>query len=234
MASGREASDPLAELARLVGQEDPYRNVFRPAPAAPTPTAHEQDWHEDPAGVADHRYPPHDADRHHDDAGAEHWHPGAAAAPDGRHPADAEMPAEAWAEHDDAYERQHDEADDERYYAIDAASHRDDAGIAETAAAVDGAEASIPDLWARGGSAAGYGAAPEIDPVARSGSRADARRRFGAAPAPGPGGGPAADRRRARGVFPGEERHGQVRRRDERQRGAHDPGGDRADEDQAG
>ena len=33
---GREAasSDPLAELARLVGQDDPYRSVFRPAPAA--------------------------------------------------------------------------------------------------------------------------------------------------------------------------------------------------------
>jgi hypothetical protein len=38
---GREAApfDPLAELARLVGQDDPFRNVFRPAavPSGPVP-----------------------------------------------------------------------------------------------------------------------------------------------------------------------------------------------------
>ena len=152
--SGREASDPLAELARLVGQDDPYRAVFRPASAAAAPTADVRRWEADEAGTIDHGQ----AHGAGEAPAAEEWHDYGSAEP--AHHGDHAAGAEAWAGHGEGFDEHHDQADDERYYAADAATHRDDAGIADSRAAVDGAEASIPDLWARDG---GHGDVPQVE-----------------------------------------------------------------------
>ena len=147
------ASDPLAELARLVGQDDPFRNVFRPAPRPASddarPAAHTGDVPSEGHWAAEDGYEHHDAasDPAYHEAGSEHA-----------------IPAEeaTYAQHE-AYA---DEAADERYYAADLAAYQDDAGIADQHAAPDAAHdtmVAIPDLWARDdGRVEGY--APEIDP----------------------------------------------------------------------
>ena len=114
--NGREASDPLAELARLVAQEDPYRNMFRPAPAPAVVDEHE--WHEDSAGRSEPPYVP-----DHGTPGvpaaalpAEDWHGHAETTPPGH--ADHAGGDLAWTDHDGAYDQDHAYADDERYYAV--------------------------------------------------------------------------------------------------------------------
>lgn len=155
-------SDPLAELARLVGHDDPFRNVFRPAPHS---------------GAGDDRHAAHEeaAVEGHGSVFPEgHW-----AAEEGYEDHDVAYEAapvyhEARVEHATAPDRatiaQHDvyadEAADERYYAADLASYHDDAGIADQHAAPDAAYdtmAAIPDLWARDDGRVD-GTAPEIDP----------------------------------------------------------------------
>ena len=154
--TGREASDPLAELARLVGQDDPYRNVFRGAATLP-----EQDWREDEAATHDGHGLSHGQSVH---AGlGDEWHAAAEPAQDG----EVAAGPEDWGGDDDPYHPEQGHADDDRYYAAEAAAHRDDAGIADSGAAAEGSAAAIPDLWARGG-AAGHGAAPEIGPASDS------------------------------------------------------------------
>ena len=156
------ASDPLAELARLVGQDDPFRNVFRPAPRpevggdrhAAYPNATEAGHVDGPPEdhwAVEEGYQGQDvayeADAAHHEAGFEH-----ATAPD----------AATAAQHD-AYA---DGAADEGYYAEDLAAYHDDAGIADQHAAPDAAHdtmAALPDLWARDDGRLD-GSAPEIDP----------------------------------------------------------------------
>ena len=174
------ASDPLAELARLVGQDDPFRNVFR---STPRPEA----------GEERHQAYPEAGPENHDAS-----HDGQWAAEEGYEDADAafEDPAylEAGYEHgtssDHATYAQHeayaaDDATHERYYAADLAAHPDEAGIADQHAANEAAHdamEALPDLWARDdGRVDGY--APEIDPVSnrgpdlgRSADKATARR----------------------------------------------------------
>ena len=131
-------ADPLAELARLVGQDDPYRNVFRPA-AAPAPgagrdvhdahaaypedevahggaTAHEP-YHDDGQGYDDQLY----ADQLYDEAhrqGVDHAY-------DGAHEGDGH----------DAYGHPYDAADQ----------------VAHGYDTDEAAAATLPDMWARGG-----------------------------------------------------------------------------------
>ncbi len=153
------ASDPLAELARLVGQDDPFRNVFRPPP---TPEADRHAGHREIAAnpyhdvtpdghrVAEEGYEDHDAayaaDTAYQEAGYEH-----ATSPE----------PETYAGHED-YDH---EAADDRYYAADLAASHDDAGIADQHGAPEAAQdtvAAIPDLWARDDGRIGS-QAPEID-----------------------------------------------------------------------
>ena len=173
------ASDPLAELARLVGQDDPFRNVFRPTPR--------------PEAERSAAYPEADPTRH-DASHDGHW-----AAEEGYEDHDAAVEAdpayhEAGFEHgtpsDHAMLPQHEataaeEALDERYYAAGLAAHPDEAGIADQHAAPEAAHdamAALPDLWARDdGRVDGY--APEIDTgsdrepdFGRSADKATARR----------------------------------------------------------
>lgn len=160
---GREAksSDPLAELARLVGQDDPYRNVFRPAPAAappPAPYADQQHGYDDAAVHPEahdpnrgQSYQDHEAEQHHAYDPALH--------------------------HTDEH---YDAAADEHYdhgedgYAAEAYAHADEAGIADQHAA-----AQLPDMWARDqGHAAGAAPAIDRDPSAldRGETKSSARR----------------------------------------------------------
>ncbi len=143
---GREArsSDPLAELARLVGQDDPYRDVFRPAPAAvPQVARHDEPQHGYDDGAL--QSGTHDPYRDHDDARA------AAEAPDHY----AHDPATRYADEPDAAADEH--YQDDGYAAEDYAA-TDDAGQAEQHAT----PAQLPDMWARGQDQ-GPGSAPSID-----------------------------------------------------------------------
>ncbi|WP_237480092.1 SPOR domain-containing protein [Lichenibacterium dinghuense] len=166
------AADPLAELARLVGQDDPFRGMFRPGAAqarAPAP---------EPAGGRDERgsrYPrdashqpvtapqpgiadpedPHGSEAHgwHDDYGeagdGEHGHQ--------QHYAEDAAYAEAHGHHDAGY--------DEHYYEAEQAEYYDEAGLADGQLAVDAAAAAtLPDMWARQGDE--RGAAAEVDHAA--------------------------------------------------------------------
>ncbi len=180
-APGRDATqghaDPLAELARLVGHDDPFRSVFRPA-AAPMPV--------DPAGGGVHRHDrdasyPVDADRHAAAAGHDPYHDDvhgslAQGYADGPH-GDAHAHPDAYGEAA-AYDAGH-EAYDERYDAAEQGAHRDEAGFADERFAVDAAAASmLPDIWARGGDDAD---APSLDggatrPALGADRRSSARR----------------------------------------------------------
>ena len=158
---GREAksSDPLAELARLVGQDDPYRNVFRSAPVpVPQPARHDEQQHgyddADPHGAV--QDPHHGYDAHYaEDEASEHH------------------------AYDPAYE--HDAAADEHHddYPAEAYAHPDDAGIADQHALPVQAAGPLPDMWARGQDH-GAGSAPAIDRdgsvLDRSEARSSARR----------------------------------------------------------
>ncbi len=157
----REAApaDPLAELARLVGQDDPFRNVFRPAAtvaqAAPAPAPH--------AGV----------DHHH--AGDEHLFEEQAYADD----ADAAYGSheDGQGYHDHAYhdadaarahgtEAEHHAAPDHGYAGggdgydeAGPASHGDEAGLADERFQPGYAGAALADQWARSDA----GTSPDID-----------------------------------------------------------------------
>ena len=100
VAARGASADPLAELARLVGQDDPFRNMFRPAvpparPAAREPAApevQEPAWSGPEASASEHYDPglPQDLDGHdgHGWAGSDaHGDPHAQPAypPDGAH-----------------------------------------------------------------------------------------------------------------------------------------------------
>ncbi|MGI3899752.1 MAG: SPOR domain-containing protein [Janthinobacterium lividum] len=144
---GREAkaSDPLAELARLVGQDDPYRDVFRPVPAAaPQVSRHEEPQHSYEEGALQSGI--HDPYRGHDNAHAE---------PEGLDDY-AHDPATRYVdEHDAAATGEHYQDDS---YAAEAYAHADDAGLTQQLAA----PAQLPDMWARGQDQ-GPGSAPSID-----------------------------------------------------------------------
>ena len=174
------AADPLAELARLVGQDDPFRNVFRPAPrleggderstAYPEVDHNGHSASDDGHWAAEEGYEDHDGSLERD-------------------PADHEAGFEPGTSYDPALYAQHEEAAadqvaDERYYAAGLAAHPDEAGIADQHAAPEAAHdamAALPDLWARDdGRVDSY--APEID----TGSTRD------------PGFGPSADKAKAR------------------------------------
>ncbi len=154
------ASDPLAELARLVGQEDPFRTVFRSSPRPET-----RDERQDAYSGA--------VQGNHDAPQEGHWateegyegHDGASEDP-AYHEVESEhglSPDHATYASQDAYAA--DQAADERYYAAGLAAHPDEAGIADQHAAPEAAHdamTALPDLWARDdGRVDGY--APEID-----------------------------------------------------------------------
>ena len=154
------ASDPLAELARLVGQDDPYRNVFRPVPAqdpfragaVPSGRARDgSDLGEPPPVPA-----PQGHIGHHDDV-AERDHE-----PDGAREAEAfHGEGDVSGFHDPAHDPYG--ADEERYAAAERAAYADEAGLADGHPAPDGLSAdALPDHWARGGDAV-EGAPPAID-----------------------------------------------------------------------
>ncbi len=154
------ASDPLAELARLVGQDDPFRNVFRPRR---DPEAVDERHAAYSGAVQDHDAPPRviGPPRRGTRATTAHVRipPTTRRSPSTDH----RPTTQTYASHD-AYRPI--EAADERYYAADLAAHHDEAGIADQHAAPEAAHdtmAAIPDLWARDdGRVDGY--APEIDP----------------------------------------------------------------------
>ena len=158
-APGRDASqghaDPLAELARLVGHDDPFRSVFRPA-AAPAPV--------EQAGDGVHRSErdapyPFEADPHGGGAGHDAYHDdvhhsfaqGHADGPYEQAHAHPDAYGEALA-YDAAHGGDGHGAYDDRYYAAEQDAHHDEAGLADERFAVDAAAASmLPDIWAQGG-----------------------------------------------------------------------------------
>lgn len=147
---GRDAggTDPLAELARLVGQDDPFRSVFRPHQARPEP--------EGDAWTGSARRAPSEAEAQGDfePHGAQHYgaHAASAGLERGDHHDDEQAyhePAhpEEWREHD-GYGG---DVDDGRYYAAEQAAHPDDAGLADQHLAPAYPVGSVlPDDWARG------------------------------------------------------------------------------------
>ncbi len=154
------ASDPLAELARLVGQDDPFRNVFRstprPEPEDQRHAAYAEPVQESHDALRDGHWPAEDGYEGHDDAYED--------------PAYHEAGFEGGTSADPTHYASHDayaadQAADERYYAASLAAHPDEAGIADQHAAPEAAHdamTAIPDLWARDdGRVDGY--APEID-----------------------------------------------------------------------
>ena len=191
---GREAApfDPLAELARLVGQDDPFRNVFRPA-AIPSGQV--------PPPAQDPRYARSDADPRHVGHGASHDAPAydgqdhgyADHAYEDQAHADGGHEGHGYGDHDDRapHAGAHDEhapygdphADahhayaepDDGYYAAEQAAH-DEAGAADGYLAPVAAPSPLPDMWARGEA----GVAPEVDhgqgPVSVDRPRSAARR----------------------------------------------------------
>ena len=194
---GRDAApfDPLAELARLVGQDDPFRNVFRPAAARlgqvpPTDQADRRPpvdagpyraGHEvfqgQPTHVAGHD------DAFETDAYADRGH-GDPDYPDHDHAAGghdehgAYDHAHAGLHHGDVDQRRahHDAAAaDDGYYAAEQAFH-DEAGAADGYLAPSAVPSPLPDVWARGDA----GLAPDIDhgpgPVSLDRPRSAARR----------------------------------------------------------
>ena len=180
------AADPLAELARLVGQDDPFRNVFRTtaaqprraAPTAPVEVEHHADVARDPHDEGHrehddaHHDQPHDGQGYdgqpHDGQGydgqgydvqgydGQGYDAGVHEGEDGAH-----HHGHAQAE---AHEGHHgyDDAHDERYYAAEQAAHPDEAALADERLAPASAAAAIPDLWARGEEDAVW-SAPEVD-----------------------------------------------------------------------
>lgn len=166
-------ADPLAELARLVGQDDPFRSVFRPA-ARPAPAdqadseAHrslrETPYHAGSETAAD---PAHDAYYGHDDAGHPYGEP--------YH----DDPAYDAAHH--GHEGYDEEAYDDRYAAAEQDGHYGDAGFVDQHFATEAAAAStLPDMWAQGGhgaEAAGSGFEQGVTrPEASADRRSSARR----------------------------------------------------------
>ena len=204
---GREAApfDPLAELARLVGQDDPFRNVFRPAavpagqvppPAVPDPRHPRADAQPRHAGdgVASGEPARHDGQDHgHGDHGyddhayADHGHGDhddrdydQAAHADPRHGHDAYEHPHAAAHHGyaegGAHHEHHGYAEsDDGYYAAEQAAH-DEAGAADGYLEPAAAPSPLPDMWARGEA----GIAPDVDhgpgPVSVDRPRSSARR----------------------------------------------------------
>ena len=175
------AADPLAELARIVGQDDPFRNVFRPTPRPEAGDERSAAYPED--GQESHEAS-HDA-HWATEEGYEDHHAAVESDPDYH-----ESGFEHGTTSDPAMYPQHeafafDAAADERYYAAGLAAHPDEAGIADQHAAPEAAHdamAALPDLWARDdGRVDGY--APEIDAgssrepdFGRSADKATARR----------------------------------------------------------
>ena len=159
---GSAPSDPLAELARLVGQDDPFRNVFRPhAPAA----APAQDPGHLPHAYAVDGSDARDGDGHgpapvYDDAG--HYEAGY----DG-HDHDPYRHDGEHAVHDDpahagdydGYGEAHAPLADEHYYAAEQAAHPDEAGLADERFAPGYDPAVLPDVWAQDGDRSPVGSA---------------------------------------------------------------------------
>ena len=155
-ASRREApqgqADPLAELARLVGQDDPFRSVFRPAggPASGTartaasPFAQEAPYPAD-AGLqgADAGHEFYDDDRH---GYAEHGYDAAHPVAEG-HAYDAGHESHEHGFYDNGYDP-----------AAPGTHHEDDAALDHAYAAEIAAASTLPDMWARGGDGTDTGA----------------------------------------------------------------------------
>ena len=161
--------DPLAELARLVGQDDPFRSVFRPVDA-PAPYDHAADGR----ARRDLRNAPDPAE-----AGPHHGHD------DGHDDVDHAYDQAHAQDHDPAYDAGHhgdgQDAHDDRYRAAEREERHDEAGFADERFATDAAAAStLPDMWARGGD--GFDAdVPSLDhgvtrPALGADRRASARR----------------------------------------------------------
>ena len=190
-APGRDASqghaDPLAELARLVGQDDPFRSVFRPA--SPGMAAERTADGEGPRYLRDAPYPvggephgteaTHDGHEHHHDDGHGHADP----AYDGHAYADGyhHDPAHADAAHHghDAHHGQHaydDRGYDDRAYAAEHEAHHDYAAYADERYATEAAAAStLPDIWAQSGDGAEAGGPSLAHGEIRDGIGADRR-----------------------------------------------------------
>ncbi len=136
------SSDPLAELARLVGQDDPFRHVFRTTPQAYT-SADVAPVDEAREDTADHpRHTGWDPDRHGTvDRDIEPWSDHVLHDQDGWYASDrgSETHAEAGSE-------------PERHYLADEmATYPDEAGIADERLQPHYVSAAaMPDLWADG------------------------------------------------------------------------------------
>lgn len=172
-APAREAasSDPLAELARLVGQDDPFRNVFRStaAPARPGQTSPDEaetyaEHRLDEAGQGEGG---HDAASYPD----EYRHDGTAHAEDADH-ADGHVGP---GDHHDAAVHHYAE-DDDAYYAAAQAAHPDEAGMADERLAPGYEAGVLPDAWARGDVSPALDRAPAGLADAGMGQRSAARR----------------------------------------------------------
>ena len=146
-----DTPDPLAELARLVGQDDPFRGVFRPAAPAPG----REPVHAEPVEAAREF---HEDDGHPDDR---HGGYGGTGYDDGHapHPDEHLHPAHGDVGHDSYL------AQDERYAAAERAAYPDEAGLADERFAPDYTSPdALPDHWAGGEE----GMAPPVDGGAAS------------------------------------------------------------------
>jgi hypothetical protein len=166
------SSDPLAELARLVGQDDPFRHVFRttPQPYASTDVAPVDQVHEDAAEHS--RHTGWDPDHHSAvDGDGESW------SDDDLHDRNG-----GWHASDRGIEThaQAGSGPEQHYYADEHATYPDEAGIADERLQPHYASAAaMPDLWADGedghiGHAPDvqHGVAPEASsPTERSAAR---------------------------------------------------------------
>ena len=172
---GSAPSDPLAELARLVGQDDPFRNVFRPAAPATAPEPGFRNPRD--AGLApDVHHDPRDNGHHgaaagYDDSAVydEAGHAEAAHGEDGhdpdRHHQDGAYADGAYYDDDPAHHAEHDgyaePHADEQHYAAEQAAHPDEAGLADEHFAPGYDPAALPDTWAQDGDWAQDGVAAE-------------------------------------------------------------------------
>lgn len=155
-------SDPLAELARLVGQDDPFRNVFRPAVPAqgavrgqepPLRTPREEAYApEDGHGSAPAYGEPEYGDRGHEQAHDPYGHD-----PYGHDPYGHEADGAAHQAEHDGYGEPHAPVADEHYYAAEQAAHPDEAGLADERFAPGYDPAVLPDVWAQDGARSSIG-----------------------------------------------------------------------------
>ncbi len=165
----REAAsaDPLAELARLVGQDDPFRNVFRStaAPALPVQISPYEAEVSAEHGV----YEAGQGDGGHD----------AASVSDGYHHHGDDAPYVddhgGPGDHHGGADHHHAE-DDHAYYAAAQAAHPDEAGMADERLAPGYDGSVLADAWARGDVPPVHDRAPAGLAGAALGQRSAARR----------------------------------------------------------